>query len=158
MDFETLLTSRSDEICAKAYELLCALVGENNPKPEWDMSIIGDLVDLADERLLASGIHTCNPFYESDENTDPTPCYLGQDCKNPMCPMKKQKAEAERKCYIVGIRPNGDRCYLNESLGWVKQPELKTLYSPRHARHLWCSLDKRGFKRVFIPIAPGSSN
>lgn len=70
-DFEDFLTSRNDRIDNAAFELLNAL----SPVPqEWNMEIIGDIVDAVELTLIYHGVPVCHPWRE-----DGTECYKCSD-------------------------------------------------------------------------------
>ena len=82
--FENFLTEKNDEIDNAAFALIQALAGE---EAEWDMEIIGDIVDFADVLLIEHGYEVCHPYYEGD---DRTACYKGKDCTNVECPLRNK--------------------------------------------------------------------
>ena len=88
ISFEDYLCNRNDAIDNAAYLLICAMTAQdhNEPKeddpavPDWNMEIIGELVDAAEEIIQEKAGHTCHPFY-----CDSIPCYQTGDCKNQYC-------------------------------------------------------------------------
>lgn len=84
ISFEDYLCNRNDAIDNAAYQLICAMTAQdhNEPKeddpavPDWNMEIIGELVDAAEEIIQEKAGHTCHPFY-----CDSIPCYQTGDCK-----------------------------------------------------------------------------
>ena len=88
ISFEDYLCNRNDAIDNAAYQLICAMTAQdhNEPKeddpavPDWNMEIIGELVDAAEEIIQEKAGHTCHPFY-----CDRIPCYQTGDCKNQYC-------------------------------------------------------------------------
>lgn len=44
---------------------------------EWDMSIIGDIVETAEKTINDAGIQTCHPFFTDDE----VPCVNTNECR-----------------------------------------------------------------------------
>lgn len=87
-NFENYLCERNDTIDNAAYQLIGVLTAEDpgasledDPAtPNWDMAIIGELVDAAEEIIQEKAGHTCHPFY-----CDSIPCYQTGDCKNQYC-------------------------------------------------------------------------
>ena len=70
-DFENFLTSRNNRIDNAAFELLNAL----SPVPqEWNMEIIGDIVDTVEFTLIYHCVPICHPWCE-----DGTECYKCSD-------------------------------------------------------------------------------
>lgn len=92
-DFEDFLTTKNDEIDNAAYDLLDTLARATEGKERdtsgkvvaWDMEIIGNLVNYADNLLSKYGYKTCHPYYESEEEM---PCIDGTDCDKANCPFK----------------------------------------------------------------------
>lgn len=86
--FWRFLEGKNDNIDCTAFDLLGLLVSsgadipEHDSPIEWDMEIIGDLVDYAKHLLGEKDIAICHPFLEGE---DETPCYLGKDCKRTNC-------------------------------------------------------------------------
>ena len=87
-NFEDYLCERNDTIDNAAYQLIGVLTAEDpgasledDPAvPDWNMEIIGELVDAAEEIIQEKAGHTCHPFY-----CDSIPCYQTGDCKNQYC-------------------------------------------------------------------------
>ena len=75
ISFEDYLCNRNDAIDNAAYQLICAMTAQ-----DWNMEIIGELVDAAEEIIQEKAGHTCHPFY-----SDSIPCYQTGDCKNQYC-------------------------------------------------------------------------
>lgn len=80
ISFEDYLCNRNDAIDNAAYQLICAMTAQdhNEPKeddpavPDWNMEIIGELVDAAEEIIQEKAGHTCHPFYcDSTWREDP---------------------------------------------------------------------------------------
>ena len=77
ISFEDYLCNRNDAIDNAAYQLICAMTAQdhNEPKeddpavPDWNMEIIGELVDAAEEIIQEKAGHTCHPFYSDSEET-----------------------------------------------------------------------------------------
>ena len=92
MRFDNFIDNKNDNIDCAAFDLLGLLassgpdIPEYDPPVEWDMEIIGNLVDYAEHLLAEKGIAVCHPFFEGD---DETPCYLGKDCKRTNCLFRK---------------------------------------------------------------------
>lgn len=91
--FENFITTRNDVVDNAVYDMLCTIANVSGQEEEldWDMEIIGEIADYAEEVLNGSEVETCRPFYEGENET---PCYLGTDCKNPNCPLRKKEAWA----------------------------------------------------------------
>ncbi len=100
--FDEFLEEKNDQINNAAYRLLNLLAGvdendldeliENDEAPvEWDLEMIGEVVDEAKEQLRQNGIETCHPFYEAGKDEE-TPCYCGKDCTNPKCLLRSKDA------------------------------------------------------------------
>ena len=72
--FDNFLVARNDRIDNAAFELLNAL----SPEPqEWNMEIIGKIVDAVEMALVLCDIPVCHPWRE--ENTE---CYkCGDSCE-----------------------------------------------------------------------------
>ena len=87
-NFEDYLCERNDTIDNAAYQLIGVLTAEDpgasledDPAtPNWDMAIIGEVVDAVKEIIIEKGGYTCHPFY-----CDSIPCYQTGDCKNQYC-------------------------------------------------------------------------
>ena len=64
ISFEDYLCNRNDAIDNAAYQLICAMTAQdhNEPKeddpavPDWNMEIIGELVDAAEEIIQEKGV------------------------------------------------------------------------------------------------------
>ncbi len=91
--YEQFLENKNDRIDNAAYELLCSIASkkdstlkEDGHPVDWNMELIGDVVDFAEDLLARKGIPVCRPFYEGDEEVK---CYLGTDCKRTDCPFRK---------------------------------------------------------------------
>ena len=88
ISFEDYLCNRNDAIDNAAYQLIGVLTAEDpgasledDPAtPNWDMAIIGEVVDAVKEIIQEKAGHTCHPFY-----CDSIPCYQTGDCKNQYC-------------------------------------------------------------------------
>ena len=98
MRFDNFLDSKNDNIDNTAYNLLCLLATADSevseiesPELDWDMQIIGTLVDYAEELIRGRKIEPCRPFFEGDEEI---PCFLGKDCKRKDCLFRKDKENA----------------------------------------------------------------
>lgn len=88
-NFEDVLIEKNDEIDNAAYNLAVALVRANNPGEAeailpWDMSIIGEIVDAAEEILQKKGYKTCHPYYCDEGEIS---CPESGTCSNPNCPL-----------------------------------------------------------------------
>lgn len=85
-NFEDYLCDRNDLIDNTSYDLICALTAKNHHgdqeedigTPDWDMKIIGEVVDAVEEVLQEKVGHTCHPYY-----CEETPCYLGRGLQQP---------------------------------------------------------------------------
>ena len=86
-NFEDYLCERNDTIDNAAYQLIGVLTAEDpgasledDPAtPNWDMAIIGEVVDAVKEIIIEKvGYH----------EVDKLPCYLGDRCDNPHCIFK----------------------------------------------------------------------
>ena len=94
--FEEYLCDRNDAIDNAAYQLIIALTANNpegtmeaNPTvPEWDMSLIGRVVDSAQEIIQEQIGYHCHPFYCNE-----IPCYLTDECQNTHCAMRQNESE-----------------------------------------------------------------
>lgn len=77
-NFEDYLCERNDTIDNAAYQLIGVLTAEDpgasledDPAtPNWDMAIIGEVVDAVKEIIIEKVGYTCHPFY-----CDEVPCY-----------------------------------------------------------------------------------
>lgn len=79
MKFDEFLCKRNDEIDNAAFDFLKVLY----PKIEWDMSMIGEIEDYANEILAERGMNVCYPYVFGDDEW--TPCYnCGCQCECPM--------------------------------------------------------------------------
>ena len=92
MNFEDYLCEQNETIYDCAYRLLCAMVEPgtdpfDEPIP-WDAEMISHVVGSAEATLDIRGIYACYPFYGDDDK----PCYLGNECQKPNCPMKRSAA------------------------------------------------------------------
>ena len=84
-NFEDYLCERNDTIDNAAYQLIGVLTAEDpgasledDPAtPNWDMAIIGEVVDAVKEIIIEKVGYTCHPFY-----CDEVPCYLTDECDN----------------------------------------------------------------------------
>ena len=98
-DFFRFLESKNDNIDCAAFDLFGLLassgvdIPEHDSPIEWNMEIIGDLVDYAEHLLAEKGISVCHPFLEGE---DETPCYIGKDCKREDC-LFRQRINSEEK-------------------------------------------------------------
>ena len=95
LNFENYLCSQNETIYSCAYWLLCAMaepeVDPFESRDEiiaWDVRMIVEVVETAEAVLEEHGIHPCYPFYGDDDK----PCYLGNECQKPNCPMKRSAA------------------------------------------------------------------
>lgn len=88
MNFDGFLCNKNDDIDNAAYELLCSIAA--NEKVDWDMQIIGQLVDYTEGLLLKHGYDTCHPYYEGDTEI---PCYLGKDCEYKDCVLRQYEKD-----------------------------------------------------------------
>lgn len=87
-NFEDYLCERNDMIDNAAYQLIGVLTAEapggllecDPAIPDWDMEIIGEVVDAVKEILMEKVGYTCHPFH-----SDEVPCYLTDECDNKYC-------------------------------------------------------------------------
>lgn len=82
--FEDFLTERGDIIDGAAFDLLFALSGKTL---EWDISIIRELVEYAEQILKEKDVPFCDPYYESsDADIESKPCAINgcENCKDCM--------------------------------------------------------------------------
>lgn len=101
-NFEDYLCERNDLIDNAAYMLIGVLTAENpdgplefDPAaPEWDMAIIGEVVDAVKEIIVEKVGYTCHPFY-----CDDVPCYLTDECDNKHCTMRRHDVENKEKAH-----------------------------------------------------------
>lgn len=90
-NFEEYLCKRNDTIDNAAYQMIGVLTAEDpdgsledDPAtPDWDMEIIGEVVDAVEGILMEKVGYTCHPFY-----SDEVPCYLTDGCNNKHCAFK----------------------------------------------------------------------
>lgn len=100
ISFEDYLCNRNDAIDNAAYQLICAMTAQdhNEPKeddpavPDWNMEIIGEVVDAVKEIIIEKVGYTCHPFY-----CDEVPCYLTDECDNKHCPLRRHDVEDKEK-------------------------------------------------------------
>lgn len=96
-NFEDYLCERNDTIDNAAYQLIGVLTAEDpgasledDPAtPNWDMAIIGEVVDAVKEIIIEKVGYTCHPFY-----CDEVPCYLTDDKH---CPLRRHDVEDKEK-------------------------------------------------------------
>lgn len=78
-DFESYLIDKNDDIDNLAYALINAFIRKEGclveEKLEWDMEIIGDVVEAVEDVLTSRCLGVCHPFY-----CDDVPCYQSDDC------------------------------------------------------------------------------
>ena len=99
-NFEDYLCERNDTIDNAAYQLIGVLTAEDpgasledDPAtPNWDMAIIGEVVDAVKEIIIEKVGYTCHPFY-----CDEVPCYLTDECDNKHCPLRRHDVEDKEK-------------------------------------------------------------
>lgn len=99
-NFEDYLCERNDTIDNAAYQLIGVLTAEDpgasledDPAtPNWDMAIIGEVVDAVKEIIIEKVGYTCHPFY-----CDEVPCYLTDECDNNHCPLRRHDVEDKEK-------------------------------------------------------------
>lgn len=98
LNFENYLCSQNETIYGCAYWLLCAMAEpEADPFESrdeiipWDVGMIVEVVETAEAVLEKHGIHPCYPFHGDDDK----PCYLGNECQKPNCPMKRSAANED---------------------------------------------------------------
>ena len=68
ISFEDYLCNRNDAIDNAAYQLICAMTAQDHNElkeddpavPDWNMEIIGELVDAAEEIIQEKAGHTCH--------------------------------------------------------------------------------------------------
>lgn len=86
-DFEDFLMERGDKIDNAAFDLLFMLSGKTL---DWDISIIRELVEYAEQILKEKDIPFCDPYYETPSeqqtSTDGEPCTTNgcENCKDCM--------------------------------------------------------------------------
>lgn len=86
-DFEKYLTRKGDEIDNAAFALINAMYDKGKGEEiEWDMEIIGEIVDVVEDTLKSHCFGICRPFTADDK-----PCYKTDDCGVANCPFKKGK-------------------------------------------------------------------
>jgi len=93
-DFENYLCERNDLIDNAVYDVIRAMTASDinydertDPAiPDWNMSAIGEIGDIAEAIILEKVGHTCHPYYTEDE----VPCYLDEDCKNKYCVFRQE--------------------------------------------------------------------
>ena len=101
-NFEDYLCERNDTIDNAAYQLIGVLTAEDpgasledDPAtPNWDMAIIGEVVDAGKEIIIEKVGYTCHPFY-----CDEVPCYLTDECDNKHCTLRKSNVEDKEKSH-----------------------------------------------------------
>ena len=99
-NFENYLCERNDTIDNAAYQLIGVLTAEDpgasledDPAtPNWDMAIIGEVVDAVKEIIIEKVGYTCHPFY-----CDEVPCYLTDECDIKHCPLRRHDVEDKEK-------------------------------------------------------------
>lgn len=88
--FSNFLLLKNDEIDNEAFGLINALtmkkIGET---VEWDVEIIGEVVDVVKDVLSKKCFGVCHPFYTNGK----TPCYESDDCGLENCRFKKESEE-----------------------------------------------------------------
>lgn len=84
-NFEKYLTHKSDEVDNAAYALITA-IARTEKEIEWDMEIIGEVVDAVKSVLDDFNVPVCHPFF-----ADETPCYKTSECQNRNCPFKQKE-------------------------------------------------------------------
>ncbi len=82
--FDDFSVERNDMIDSAAFELLQSLAIN---EIDWDMEMIGDVVEFVKEYLEERQIPVCNPYYDVATDKD-VPCYLNGDCCTAECPLK----------------------------------------------------------------------
>lgn len=83
--FEDFLCERNDELSNAAHDLLRLLASpKGDAGPDWNMELIGELLDDAEAILEKHGLKPCYPFHEGDD----TPCWRGSDCERTDCPFR----------------------------------------------------------------------
>lgn len=94
-DFESFLEKREDILDYAAYRFLWLLsspcLDPDTPVDEkfpWDMSMIGPLLDAAEEILQETQYPSCHPYHDGEE----MPCYQTNDCNHNNCPFAPQNA------------------------------------------------------------------
>lgn len=84
-EFENYLIKKGDDIDNAAFDLINAFYNKGfGEEIEWDMQIIGEVVDAAEETLKSFCFGICRPF-----TFDEKPCYKTDECGVPDCPFKK---------------------------------------------------------------------
>ena len=85
--FEDFLCEQGDKVTNAAHDLICALTA--NPDHEWDMSLIGPIIDQAIDAIegLGHGEDTCYPFHSGDG----IPCYKTDGCGKADCPFREKE-------------------------------------------------------------------
>lgn len=85
---EDFFIAKNDRLDNIAYDLACNLASPNleSVKLEWDMSVICDILDAAEEILKRHSIQCCYPYYAENE----VPCPLSGECTHPDCILKKE--------------------------------------------------------------------
>lgn len=85
--FETYLAAKCDDVDNTAFNLINALYSKGlGEEIEWDMEIIGDVVDAVEDALKSHCIGICRPFTSNEK-----PCYKTSECGVRNCPFKKGK-------------------------------------------------------------------
>jgi hypothetical protein len=96
-EFEAFLCAKNDELGNAAQDLICAVAGE---EVEWDMSIIGNVLDAVKGELDHRCISHCDPYNLGTKDAGDVPCYRTGDCKKKMygdCPFLKQGGKTDEK-------------------------------------------------------------
>lgn len=84
-EFENYLIRKCDEIDNAAFDLINAMYNKGDSEEiEWDMEIIGEVVDVVEETLKSYCFGICRPFTSNE-----TPCYKTDECGIRNCPFKK---------------------------------------------------------------------
>lgn len=82
--FDDFSIEKNDDIDNAAYELLQSLAVN---EIDWDMEMIGDVVEFVKEYLEEKHIPVCHPYYDVTTDKD-IPCYRSGDCHVEECPMR----------------------------------------------------------------------
>lgn len=87
--FESYLIDKNDDIDNLAYALINAFIRKGclvEEELEWDMEIIGDVVEAVEDVLTSRCLEVCHPFY-----CDDVPCYQSNDCGSmSKCPFRNE--------------------------------------------------------------------
>lgn len=68
-------------------------------------------------------------------------------------PKGEKQALTESVNCIIGVKNDGSRQYYSVEEGWVDDPYKATTWEDLdEAREIWDQLDKRAFRRVFVPV------